>query len=371
MVMAGYKLSERPWTTTNRKMKKENLLVVGPLPNEKHNCQWGGATTLMKNFCDYLRDNNVSHRFVQTNRFVNPKTLQLRPKANKVHFILSFMASLPWCHTVMFNFSDHGTVNMFPTLSRISKRMGKKVVLRKFGGSFDIYLKQVSSEKKRYAINAISEADIIFLETKASIYHMKTLIGDNNKIQWFPNVRNAAPQRKDPRQFSKKLVFMSHVSNEKGVGDMLRAFSQLPCDYELDIYGAIKEEYYKNFNWAAHRVRYRGEISSSEVLTKLPDYTLLLLPSSYREGYPGIIIEALSVGIPVISTTVGGIPELIENGKNGLLVKPSDAEGLTKAILSVNENNYNDFCENAYQSFCNHFESNKTNEHILSLLLQQ
>lgn len=76
-------------------MKKKGLLIIGPLPNEKYNCQWGGATILMKNFCDYLREKGIEHQFVQTNKYVNPQTLQLRPKANKLHFILHFVASLP------------------------------------------------------------------------------------------------------------------------------------------------------------------------------------------------------------------------------------------------------------------------------------
>lgn len=347
--------------------RKERLLVVGPLPNEKHNCQWGGATVLMKNFREFLVENGVRHRFVQTNKYVNPRTLELRPRANQLSFIANFFAVLPWCDTVMFNFSDHGTVYMFPLLSRIARSMGKKVVLRKFGGSFDIYLQGVTDKKKRDVVSAIKSADLVFFETKAGIAHLKTLIGDTDKTHWFPNVRKAVAQRKDPSVFSKKLVFMSHISNEKGVGDLLEAFSSLDGEYELDFYGAVKEDCYNDFDWQAHHLSYKGEVSAAEVIRRLPDYDLLLLPS-YREGYPGIIIEALSVGLPVIATRVGGISEIIENGRNGVLTEPSDRDGLVKAIRSVNAGNYAAYCENAYQSFCDQFESDKTNRRIISLI---
>ena len=349
---------------------KEKLLVVGPLPCEKYNCQWGGATVLMKNFRDYMLEKGIGHRFVQTNKYVNPRTLELRPKANQMFFIMNFTAALPWCNTVMFNFSDHGTVNMFPTLSSLAHKMGKKVVLRKFGGSFDIYLKDVSPEKQQRAINAIKKADLVFFETKAGIAHLKTLIGETETVHWFPNVRKNVLRRKDPGQFSRRLVFMSHVSDEKGVGCLLEAFSHLPEDYSLDFYGAIKEKRYESFDWEGHGVSYKGEVSSEEVLRKLTEYDLLLLPS-FREGYPGIIIEALSVGMPVVSTQVGGIPEIIDNGRNGILVKPSDVEGLVKAICSIDKSNYADYCKNAYNSFCEKFESNKTNDRIVSLVLSR
>ena len=348
-------------------MREKKLLVVGPLPCEKYNCQWGGATVLMKDFHDYLLAEGVKHRFVQTNKYVNPRTLELRPKANQLHFIANFATALPFCDTVMFNFSDHGTVNMFPMLSEVARRMGKRVVLRKFGGSFDLYLQHVPEQKQQRVVSALQKADLIFFETKASIAHLKGLIGDTGKIHWFPNVRKIAPQRKSLGQFSKKLVFMSHVSNEKGIGDLLEAFRTLPSDYQLDIYGAIKDKCYEHFDWAAHRTNYKGEIPSSEVVHLLASYDLLLLPS-YREGYPGIIIEALSVGIPVVSTKIGGIPEIIENGYNGLLVAPQNPTELAKAILSFNSDNYTSYCENAYQAFRQNFESGKTNERILSTI---
>ena len=348
--------------------KKERLLVVGPLPNEKYNCQWGGATVLMKNFRDYLLEKGIKHRFVQTNKYVNPRTLELRPRVNQLHFITHFAAALPCCDTVMFNFSDHGTVNMFPLLSSMARKMGKKVVLRKFGGSFDIYLKDVSPEKQQHTLNAIKEADLVFFETKASIAHLKTLIGDTDKVHWFPNVRKNVQRRKDPGQFSRRLVFMSHVSDENGVGCLLEAFSRLPKDYSLDFYGAIKEKSYETFDWEGHGVSYRGEVSSEEVLRHLTEYDLLLLPS-FREGYPGIIIETLSVGMPVVSTQVGGIPEIITDGFNGRLVTPAAVEELVEAIRSFDEQNYTSYCENAYQSFCEHFDSDKTNERILSTII--
>lgn len=351
-----------------RSGKNSTLLVVGPLPNERLNCQWGGTTILMKDFCEYLSEKGFEYQFVQTNKYVHPRTLQLRPLANKIYFLFHFCMSLPACETVMFNFSDHGTVYLFPALSRLAHLMGKRVVLRKFGGSFDIYLKTVQEKKQSRVISALKGTDLILFETKAGIAHLQKLIGDTANIHWFPNVRKAAPHRKDPTQFSHKLVFMSHISDEKGVGILLEAFRLLPAGYALDFYGAIKEKSYEKFDWEAHHVCYKGEISSEEVTRKLTEYDILLLPSRYREGYPGIIIEALSVGMPVIASRAGGIPEMIKDGFDGRLLECTEAEEIVSAVSSINKDNYATYCEHAYESFCKRFESERTNEHVFSLI---
>ena len=73
----------------------------------------------------------------------------------------------------------------------------------------------------------------------------------------------------------------------------------------------------------------------SDIVPLLSSFDLVVLPSSEREGLGLAIIEAMAAGKPVIGTSIGGIPEVIENGTNGLLVPPKDAVALSKAILHI------------------------------------
>src|SRR5262249_31721724 len=62
--------------------------------------------------------------------------------------------------------------------------------------------------------------------------------------------------------------------------------------------------------------------------------SMLVLPST-NDSFPMVIVEAMAAGLPVVSTTVGGIPTIIESGKTGLLVPPSDPEALASAISQI------------------------------------
>jgi len=63
--------------------------------------------------------------------------------------------------------------------------------------------------------------------------------------------------------------------------------------------------------------------------------------SSVKEGFPYSLLEALAAGLPIISTNVGGIPEIITDGTNGLLVAAADSQALaTKLELLVNDKSW-------------------------------
>jgi glycosyltransferase involved in cell wall biosynthesis len=79
------------------------------------------------------------------------------------------------------------------------------------------------------------------------------------------------------------------------------------------------------------RVRFLGAQSRESVLELLSAADAALLSSSW-ENFPHVVVEALAVGTPVISTDVGGVAEVIEDGRNGLLVPAQDAAALAAAI---------------------------------------
>jgi glycosyltransferase involved in cell wall biosynthesis len=84
----------------------------------------------------------------------------------------------------------------------------------------------------------------------------------------------------------------------------------------------------------AGRVVLKGALPRSEAIEWLRAADVALLSSAW-ENFPHAAVEALAAGTPVIATAVGGVPEVIETGVNGILVPPGDERALADAIRSV------------------------------------
>lgn len=81
-------------------------------------------------------------------------------------------------------------------------------------------------------------------------------------------------------------------------------------------------------------VHFHREMEHSELLKILSRCTLLIV-SSHREGMPTVVIEAFAMGIPVVATKVGGLPEIIRAGENGFLVPVEDSESIAECVERI------------------------------------
>jgi hypothetical protein len=95
---------------------------------------------------------------------------------------------------------------------------------------------------------------------------------------------------------------------------------------------------------------------------------IFVLPSRW-EGLPMVILEAMALGMPIVATKVGGIPEVIENGKDDLLVQPEHSEELTNAILRLLDDSKlrGLISSNAYRKIKEDYSIEKYTENLLNL----
>lgn len=324
----------------------KKVLFLGNIPTEDER-SIGGATVLAKSILTFL----------QNNKTVDVEHLQIRTHWKRYYQLFDYIILSIKAPFVFFKFdviSIHATNDFHFTVAPIiwiwAKLFRKRIIYHSFGGVFyDLYKNK--SKLLRFIIrNTILKSDAIFLETKYLVESFKN-IGIKNCI-WLPNAREQKLKKYPNNEFKKRFVFISRITRDKGIGEILLASEKLTTDYVVDLYGPIDNEFYSKDSFKNTKVRYRGVLKSNEVTPVLKSYDVLLLPTYYSgEGYPGIIIESLSLAIPVITTAWKSIPEIIENHKNGLLIKHRSADELKTAILHFNQENYKAYSKAAYESF--------------------
>jgi glycosyltransferase involved in cell wall biosynthesis len=137
-----------------------------------------------------------------------------------------------------------------------------------------------------------------------------------------------------------RLLFVGICIFRKGLHLLLDALAQIRnLNLHLDIVGAESREpryvgYLKRRVSALHLediISFHGESNPSDIWQWYAQADIFIAPSLY-EGYGIVFAEAMYFGLPVIATCVGGIPEIVEDGKTGILIPPNDVESLSRAI---------------------------------------
>ena len=213
------------------------------------------------------------------------------------------------------------------------------VILHLHGGGFATFYAQECGPVRRAIVR-------FFLDRAAAIVVVSDRwaawvkgVTANPRVVTIPNaVRMPLPER--VRREPALVVFAGRCSESKGIYDLLQAAlmlrRELPrlrieCagDGDLDeVERAIASL------GLADRVRLHGWVGPQQRDELLARAGVFVLPS-HAEGLPMSLLEAMAAGCPVIATAVGGIPDLIRGGVNGLLVPAGDTEALAAAIRRV------------------------------------
>ena len=137
------------------------------------------------------------------------------------------------------------------------------------------------------------------------------------------------------------VMTVARLEKVKGIKYLIEALSNIELrtsNFKLIIIGDGSER--KNLKKLVEKlglkekVRFLGQIPNERIPEYLRAADCFVLPS-LSEGFGIAILEAQAVGIPAIATNVGGIPDIIKDGENGILVKPANSEDITRAILKI------------------------------------
>ncbi len=138
-----------------------------------------------------------------------------------------------------------------------------------------------------------------------------------------------------------RCLAVSRLVERKGLHDLVRAFAMLERGrYELEIVGGGADEQSLRALTAdlglEDLVHFAGPLDRVRTAARYRDADIFTL-ASWEEAFGNAFAEALASGLPVVGTDVGGIPELVEHGRNGVLVPPRDVSTLAAAIRFLGE----------------------------------
>ncbi len=154
-----------------------------------------------------------------------------------------------------------------------------------------------------------------------------------------PNLYEGVGSRGDGGQ----LIFVGRLVTNKGLTVLLRALEQLntsPLKPELQLTvagdGPDRQAFEQQVDdlGLAGQVSFTGPCSPEAVAALLADADIFVLPS-FAEGVPVVLMEAMAAELPVVTTNIAGVPELVADNESGLLVAPTDVDGLANAVIRL------------------------------------
>ena len=282
------------------------LVILNSDPKE---CTYGGVAPIMRNMHPFLsKAYEVEYCYTPASwdRVPGPHRLKTllyvlsrRKMLQKADFILShipegsFVASLtdtPYAHIY------HGNTNPME-VSRF--KLGKL-----FSSVYKLFFKRIE-------------------KTAAVTYTVGPVFGSTKKM-WNPINHNVKVKRIEERS---GFIFAGRLESPKNIDRIIRIYSSLPEDIirQNDLYIAGTGSQEKRLKQIAddegcrEHIHFLGSLDNRDLIEEESCRLLMLMASDY-EGMPTAIAEALSVGVPVVTTAAGDIPSIIQDGSNGLLL---------------------------------------------------
>jgi len=288
----------------------------------------GGVTVLAKQlFDDISQMDDLEVKFVDARK-------------SKIKILLQIFWNFLFLDTITFQISGIFYTNIYLIVFVISRLLKKKIIVRGFGGRLDLHYNNCSKLRKLIIEKTIFKADYFLCETKAN----QKFFVDNFKLNavWYPNSRPFFNKSVVVKKNATKFCYFGQLNFSKGIKELYQASEKLPNGTIVDIYGNlgfdIEAEVIDNLE-KLYPARYKGHVEHSRVNQIMSNYDVLILPTYYiGEGYPGVIIEAYSLGMPVITTKWKSIPEIVE-ANCGILIEPQNVQQLVDAILRIYRDN--------------------------------
>jgi glycosyltransferase involved in cell wall biosynthesis len=330
--LESFYLESKPSSKRSQSRKSHKIVMIGPSLRQQ-----GGMATVENLILKQSFENfKIEHISSHAEGFVLLKLyIFLRAIILLVYKIL--FQDIDVIHSQL---AEKGSVWRNVIFVLIATCFRKPSVIHAHGCEFHVFYRQLPSFL-RHVVSYVFRQSCYFValsESWRTFYiqecglHPKQVVVLMNPIE----LPEKVPERNS--HCPVRILFLGRLGKRKGVFDLLQAFAALPpeciAQSELVLAGDGEIEQTQSMVQALNlgeRVKLVGWVNTDQKKCLLAEAAFLTLPS-YNEGLPMAILEAMSWGLPVIATNVGGIPEVIDNGHNGLLIEPGAVKALTEGL---------------------------------------
>jgi len=315
-------------------MKNKKIVMIGPSINSK-----GGIASVVLNYMDaglfdkFSIDYLASH--VEGGKFTK-LWVALSTGLNFVYLLLTGQVAFLHAHVARWN--SFWRKSVFMLLCHLFSR---PYIIHIHSGGFIAFYENDCNDFQRKLINFFLKhaAKVIVLTNETSRWALS--VSHHNKVEVLANfIQQDVNSNKVKAREKGRVLFLGRFTEEKGIYDLLEVLPDLLVkipEIKLILCGegdsdSVNEKI-ASLEMKDH-VELLGWVTGDDKLKELYSAQVFVLPS-FVEGVPMGVLEAMQSGCPVVATTVGGIPDQIENGVQGILYEAGDQRALRVAMEAV------------------------------------
>ena len=171
-------------------------------------------------------------------------------------------------------------------------------------------------------------------------HHTLSVLFPDARVMTIPNPVMVPAESAVLADVPRRIVFLGRINADKGLEDLLRAMPAVLAsvpDGELVIAGAGEVERFRALAaqlGVGRAVLFPGWVDGDGKAGLLTSAAVFVLPS-HLEAMPMSVLEAMAWGLPVVATRVGGIPQAVRDGTDGILLQPQDTPALANALIRI------------------------------------
>lgn len=306
-----------------------NVLMIGP-SRKVH----GGISAVVNNLFDAGLDKQVNLRYLAT-----------MEEGNKLHKLMvaikayiTFSKQLEWADIVHVNMASDSSYKRKSIFIKKAHVAGKRIIIHQHGGDFEGYYSSLTERQKEKVKTILNMGDDFLVLSPAYKDFFEKHIEIGN-IQILPDSIEIEPEIE--KDFSvHNILFLGRICEAKGIKELIQAVKKLSVKYsDIHLYiggiydgkeSSIKELIESEFEHVTHIGWLEGS-EKSKWLKKCPYFAL----PSYFEGQSVAILEAMSHSCAIVASNIGGIPMMIADGQNGVLVQPRNVDSLIEGFSKL------------------------------------